>query len=173
MAKNIEGLVHLYTGDGKGKTTAALGIGVRAAMNSLDVIMIKFLKGQKYAEDDIANYIPNFEIHSYGTGKFVTRKPSKNDKEEIKKAWDHAEKSLHKYDIVILDEVLYAVQMKLVEEKDILDFISKKPKNVELVLTGGWHVNKNIRDAADYVSIIKNKKHPFTKGIGARKGVEY
>ncbi|MBU4500974.1 MAG: cob(I)yrinic acid a,c-diamide adenosyltransferase [Nanoarchaeota archaeon] len=173
MSKNLEGLVHVYTGDGKGKTTASVGLGIRASLNFLDVIMIKFIKGNKSGEDIVNKYVPNFEVYSYGTGEFITGKPGKDDEDEIKKAWDHAEKAIKKYDMVILDEVIYAVQMGLIKEHDLIDFIDKKPKEVELVLTGGIVASKKIRDKADYVSIIMCAKHPYKKGIPARKGIEY
>ena len=173
MSNTLDGLVHVYTGDGKGKTTCSVGLGIRAAMNSLDVIMIKFIKGNKSGEDKINKYVKNFEIYSYGTGNFITGKPGKDDKDEIKKAWDHAKKAVKKYDMVILDEILYAVQMGMVEEQDVMDFIDNKPKEVELVLTGGMMVSKNIRAKADYVSVIMKVKHPYNEGIPARKGIEY
>lgn len=173
MSNSLEGLVHVYTGDGKGKTTASVGLGLRVALNFLDVIMIKFIKGNKSGEDIVKRYVPNFEVYSYGTGSFIKGKPGKNDKDEIKKAWNHAEKAIKKYDMVILDEVLYAVQMGLVKEQDLIDFIDNKPKEVELVLTGGAMVSKKIRDKADYVSVIMKVKHPYSKGIPARKGIEY
>ena len=172
MEKDLEGLVHVYTGSGKGKTTAAIGLGVRAALNSLEVIMIKFIKGSKSGEDDLNQYLPNFEIYSYGTGKFIKNK-TKEDKKEIRKALDHAKKAMQKYDMVILDEILYALQMGLVTERQVVKFIKEKPKHVELVLTGGWGTSDKITSLADYVSVIKAEKHPYNKGVGARKGVEY
>ncbi len=174
MKKNLEGLVHVYAGTGKGKTTAAIGLGVRAALNSLDVIMIKFIKGNKSGEDIINKYIPNFEIYSYGTGKMIKGNLEEEDKRETRRALSHARKAVKEYDMVILDEVLYAIQLGLVTERQIVRFIKGKPKDVELVLTGGWGgVSKRIVDLADYVSVIRAEKHPYLRGARARKGIEY
>jgi len=172
MKKNLEGLVHIYFGSGKGKTTAAIGLGVRASLSGYKVCMIQFMKGQKSAEETINSYITNFEIYKYGKKSLVTT-PEKKDKDLVKKALKHAKKTLQNYDMVILDEINYAVGLNLLNENDVIKIIKSKPKNLELVLTGGITIPRNILNLADYVSEINQVKHPYQKGIKARKGIEY
>lgn len=176
MKENLEGLVHIYYGNGKGKTTAAIGLGVRAALNSFDVYMIQFMKGNiDYGELKISKYIPNFKIIQYGRKEFVNKNnPKEIDIKLAKKAFRHAKKIINsgKYDLVILDEINYAINYMLLKLEDVINLIDNKPKNVELVLTGNY-TSKKLEEKADYVTRMVNCKHPFQKGILARKGIEY
>lgn len=174
--KNLEGLIHLYYGSGKGKTTAAIGLGVRAALQSFNVYMIQFMKGDiDYGELKITKHLPNFKIIQYGRKEFVNKKnPEKIDIEFAKQAFNHAKRIIDsgKYKLVILDEINYAIEYKLLKLEDVISLIGNKPKNVELVLTGNY-APKKLRKKADYVTKMKNCKHPFQKNIKARKGIEY
>ena len=172
MVKNLEGLVHIYFGDGKGKTTAAIGLGVRAALREYKVCMIQFLKGKNYSEENIPDYIDNFKIFKYGTKSFI-KKPRKKDMDLAHSALKHAKEALQEYDLVILDEINYALNLKLIKKKDIIQLIKSKPSDVELILTGGKNIPKSIKNLADYISNIRCVKHPYKKGIQARKGIEY
>ena len=177
--ENQKGLVIVYTGDGKGKTTASLGLCVRAVGYGKKVCIIQFIKGSwKYGElDGIKKLAPNVELYQKGLG-FVGIIDDKLDKSEhIKAAGEalaFANEKMHtgQYDILILDEINVAISLGLLETQDILRLIDLKPDGIELVLTGRGAPNE-IVEAADLVTEMKEIKHPFNKGIEARKGIEY
>ncbi len=170
------GLVQVYTGDGKGKTTAALGLALRACGHGLSVYMIQFMKGDiEYGELKAATWIPNLTIIQFGRPDFVDKEnPNKVDFEFAKKALEHAQKiiSSDKYDIVILDELNVALDFNLVSLKEVLKLIDSKPKNMELVITGR-NAPKEILMRADLVTFMENVKHPYDCGISARCGIEH
>ncbi len=172
----IKGLVQIYTGDGKGKTTAALGQGLRACGHGLKVIMIQFMKGKiNYGELKAVKKLPNFKIEQYGLNTFVDRdRPSKKDIELAGKGFQRAINIIksRKYDMVILDEINIAVDYGLVNLTDLLKLIKTKPKKVELILTGRYAPEALIK-LADLVSEVREIKHHFQKGVAARKGIEY
>ena len=174
-AHNI-GLVQVYTGDGKGKTTAALGLALRACGHGLSVYMIQFMKGDiEYGELKAAQWIPNFTIIQFGRPDFVDKEnPEEEDIEFARKALEHARDiiSSTNHDIVILDELNVALDFKLVELKDVLTLIDSKPKNMELVITGR-NAPKEIMNRADLVTNMENIKHPFDNGVSARCGIEH
>jgi len=176
MLKLEKGLVQVYTGNGKGKTTAAFGLALRAIGRGLKVYIIQFIKGGfDYGELYIVDKLPNLTLKAFGTGKFVTEKPpGKADVELAEEAFALAEEVVKsgEYDIVILDEINVALNLKLVKIEKVLELIRNKPKHVELVLTGRYAPNKII-EAADLVTEMKEVKHPFNKGYQARKGIEY
>lgn len=173
------GLVIVYTGKGKGKTTAALGMALRAIGHDYKICMIQFIKGSwHYGEMSSSKRLePEFELTAVGKG-FVGILDDKTPKEAHQKIAKEAitiakEKiSSGKYNIVILDEINYAVNLGLVDVNDVLDLIKSKPENVTLVLTGN-HVKEEIIDAADLVTEMKEIKHPFQKGIRAKKGIDF
>lgn len=173
------GLVVVYTGKGKGKTTAALGMALRAIGHDYKICMIQFIKGSwHYGEMSSSKRLePDFELTAVGKG-FVGILDDKTPKEIhqkiAKEAIDIAkEKTLsEKYDIIILDEINYAVNLGLVDVKDVLDLIKIKPQKVTLVLTGN-HVRQEVIDAADLVTEMKEIKHPFQRGIRAKKGIDF
>jgi cob(I)alamin adenosyltransferase len=170
------GLVQVYTGDGKGKTSAALGLALRAIGRGLKVFMIQFIKGGfDYGELHIIRQLSNFELKSFGTGKFIKEKPPK--KEDIGYAREALELAGRivasgKYDIVILDEVNVALDLELLKTQDVVRLAKNKPKHVELVLTGRYAPPELI-EMADLVTEMKEIKHPYRKGAPARKGIEY
>ena len=174
-----EGLIIVYTGNGKGKTTAALGMVVRAVGYKQKVCMIQFIKGSwHYGELDSAKRLaPEFELITAGKG-FVGIIDDTSPKEEHEKAGEDAIQISRKkiseniFDIIILDEVNYAINLGLVEVEDVLELIKTKPKKLTLVLTGN-HVRSEIVDVADLVTEMKEIKHPFKSGKKAKKGIDF
>ncbi len=170
-----QGLVQVYTGDGKGKTSAALGLGLRAAGHGFEVYMIQFMKGQiNYGELQAVKHIPNFTIRQYGRPDFVDK--SNPDPEDIKlaqEALDHARAIIEKKDVdfLILDEVNVAIDFGLITDKEVISLIKSRPPHLELILTGRY-APPSIIKIADLVSEVKEVKHPYKKGVAARKGVE-
>ncbi|MFX0072286.1 MAG: cob(I)yrinic acid a,c-diamide adenosyltransferase [Candidatus Hermodarchaeota archaeon] len=173
-----EGLVQCYYGRGKGKTTAAIGQGLRATGHGFKVYMIQFMKGNtKYGEIEAIKKVPNFEIKQFGTLELIEI-PGEIDLEEGRKALEFTEKIINsdEYDIVILDEVGVAVEMGVVNVEDVIKLIDNKPEKVELVLTGGGtgKIHPKIKERADLLTEMKMIKHYYSsKGINARFGIEY
>jgi len=176
MPKLEKGLVQVYTGNGKGKSSAAFGLALRAIGRGLKVYIIQFIKGGfDYGELYIVDKLPNLTLKAFGRGKFVTQKPAeKVDVEFAEEAFALAEEVVKsgEYDIVILDEINVALNLKLIQIEKVLVLIKNKPKHVELVLTGRY-APKEIIEAADLVTEMKEVKHPFNRGFQARKGIEY
>lgn len=175
--ENKKGLVLVYTGNGKGKTTAALGLALRAVGHDEKVYIIQFMKGnEKYGEvQAVRKYLPNTELVQKGLDKFVKKgNPSEEDLKLAKEGIDLAKDiiSSGEYDLVILDEINVAVDYGLIKEEDVLDLISIKPEHVALVLTGRYAPEK-ILEAADMVSEVKEIKHHYKQGIKAQPGIEY
>ncbi len=170
------GLIQLYFGRGKGKTTAALGLGLRASGHGFKVNMIQFMKGNtKYGELNAVKGIENFEIHQFGRIDLIM-KPEKIDIEEGKKALKYAEEIImsDNYDLVILDEIGVALEMHIIKIDDVMNLIEKKPEKVELILTGGQKIHPKIKERADLITEMKMIKHYFsTYGIQAGLGIEY
>ncbi|MCV0410622.1 cob(I)yrinic acid a,c-diamide adenosyltransferase [Nitrosopumilus sp.] len=174
-----DGLTIVYTGKGKGKTTAALGIALRAVGYEKRICMIQFIKGSwHYGEMDSSKRLePEFEMVAVGKG-FVGIIDDKSSKEEHKEIANEAIKISNekiqsgKYDIVILDEINYAVNLGLIPVNDVLNLIKSKPQEVDLVLTGNYAKDEVI-NLADLVTEMREIKHPFQKGIKAKKGIDF
>lgn len=169
------GYVHVYTGDGKGKTTAAFGLSLRAYGASLNVFIGQFIKGKAYNELlAVDKYLKNITIRQYGIGCFIISAPTPKDKEAAKKGLEEMKKITMEgdFDLVIMDEITIALYYKLFEIDELLDIIKNKPEHVELVLTGRYAPQQLI-DKADLVTEMKEIKHYYSKGIEARKGIEY
>jgi cob(I)alamin adenosyltransferase len=173
------GLVLIYTGKGKGKTTAALGIVLRAVGHGLKVLMIQFIKGEWYYGElsSSKRLIPEFEMIAAGKG-FIGILDDDHDFQEHKQSALDAlilakEKiSSNKYDIIILDEINYAINLKLISTKDVLELINVRPKETSIVLTGNY-APVEIINVADLVTEMKEIKHPYKHGIKAKKGIDY
>ncbi len=173
------GLVIVYTGGGKGKTTAALGMALRAVGYEHKVCMIQFIKGSwHYGEMDSSQRLtPEFELIPAGKG-FVGIIDDTSPKEEHEKYAEEAikicqEKILsEKYDLIILDEINYAVNLGLINLKSVTELIKSKPQKLDLVLTGN-HAKQEIIELADLVTEMKEIKHPFQSGIKAKKGIDF
>jgi len=171
--EDFKGLVQVYTGDGKGKTTAALGLALRASCQDLKVIFIQFLKSQVCGEHIFAQKFKAFEIKQFGEGDLF-KKPDDELLKETNEAYRFAEEALKsgKYDMVILDEIFIAHWRGFVSLQQIMSLIEKKPDNVELVLTGR-KAPQEIVKRADLVTEMLMIKHPFSAGIPQRRGIEY
>jgi cob(I)alamin adenosyltransferase len=171
-----KGLVHVLTGDGPGKTTSALGTALRAIGHGYTVYMIMFVKGKSdYGEILLSKKIPNFTLAFSGRNAFVDRKsPERIDFELAQKNLDLAKQVMmsREYDIVILDEINVAIDFGLVKLNDVIELVKKRPREVELILTGRC-AKKELIELADYVTEMRDIKHPYRKGILAREGVEY
>jgi len=169
------GTVQVLTGNGKGKTTSALGCGLRAAGRGLNVIMIQFMKGRVYGELQSVKHVPGFEILQFGRDVFVDKdKPAVEDKELARLGFEKAREVVDsgKYDVVILDEINVAVDYGLVSVDALVDLVEGKPRQVELILTGRY-AHPEIQRVADTVTEMLDIKHHFSSGIEAREGIEY
>jgi len=171
-----KGLVQVYTGDGKGKTSAAFGLALRAVGRGLKVYVIQFIKGGfDYGELYVVERLPNFKLKAFGRGKFVTDVPPTGDDVKLaKEAFELAKDVIGsgEYDVVVLDEINVALHLKLIGIKEVVDLIRHKPKHVELILTGRY-VPPEVIELADLVTEMREVKHPYTKGVPPRKGIEY
>ena len=171
-----KGLVQVFTGEGRGKTSAALGAVVRALGNGLRVFIVAFMKaGQPSGEWEILAGLQNVSVARFGTRTFVNPdNPGPEDREQAAQALKAAREAMLSgdYELVVLDEVNVAVAWKLVELDEVLRLIEDKPGNVELILTGR-SADKEIVRAADLVTEMLNIRHPYEKGTVARKGIEY
>ena len=174
-----KGLVIVYTGNGKGKTTAALGMALRAIGYDHKVCMLQFIKGSwHYGEMDSSKKLePNFELIAVGKG-FVGILDDNSPREEHEKYAAEAVRICRekifseKYDVIILDEVNYAVNLGLIDVQEIIKIIKEKPSDLDLVLTGR-DVKEEIVELADLVTEMKEIKHPFKSGIKAKKGIDF
>jgi len=170
-----KGLIHVYTGNGKGKTTAAIGLGIRAAGNNLKVLMIQFMKGRRYSELDALEHIKNFTVVQFGRDEFVSKEhPEQIDIDLAQKGLTYAKDVIQKgtYDLVILDEINVALDYHLIALQDVLRVLQEKPETVEVVLTGRYAPPDIVKDA-DVVSEILEIKHPYQTGITSRKGIDW
>ena len=170
-----KGFVHIYTGNGKGKTTAAIGLGIRATGEGLKVYMIQFMKGRRYSEIDALENIKDFTVIQFGRDEFVSKKnPEQIDIDLARKGFEHAKEIIKngEHDLIILDEINVAVDFKLIPLKDVLKLMDEKPEKVELVLTGRYSHPDMVKQA-DLVSEILEIKHPYQNGIQSRKGIDW
>ena len=168
-------MIHLYTGSGKGKTTAALGQSLRIVGAGQKVLLVQFLKDGRSSEIKAIEKIANFEAKAFGRRGFLTKENlKKKDFELARQGFNFAQKAIKskKYQLIVLDEIILAVGLGLLEIKEIVDLIKKTPLHQELVLTGRAAPEKIIQ-TADLVTEMKEIKHYFKKGIKARKGIEY
>ena len=148
-----QGLIHIYCGDGKGKTSAAIGLAVRAAGSGLKVLFTRFLKNESSGELAILDDISQIKVLQL---------------------WRAIELEIltGRYDVLVIDEFMAAYRYDLIPKEEAIEFLEKKPKELEIVLTGR-NPDEKLIELADYVSEIKKVKHPFDQGIYARKGIEY
>ena len=169
-------MIYLFTGEGGGKTIAALGLALRSVGHKRKVIIIQFLKGRK----DIGEYMiaqklkPYFKIFQFGRKKFVNlKKPDPLDVALAKKGLAFARRSLReKPKLLILDEVNLAIAAKLLPENEVIAFLKKIPKTIDVVLTGR-HASRRLYRIADGISVVKKVKHVYDRGVAAREGIEF
>lgn len=186
-------MIQLYTGNGKGKTTAALGLAVRSAGHGFQVRIIQFMKGSTYSGELISLAKLGIEVYQFGrtcphaavikSGFMECQKCNECwigqteirdlDRHKIRLAWQLARDTLHQdYQLLILDEIMNAVRHHLVPLQEVLAFIQDVPEGMELVLTGR-DAPRELIDQADLVSEIRNIKHPHDAGVDSRRGIEY
>ena len=174
--KKRKGLIQIFTGNGKGKTTAALGTILRAAGHGFRIFIVFFMKGDyAYGEYNTLARLPNVEVSSFGFRKLTDPNNVKpEEKEQGKLALAAARDAVlgGNYDLVVLDEVNVALSYNLIEEVDVIRLLEDKPADVELILTGR-HADNRLVEMADLVTEMVKVKHPFDRGIKARKGIEY
>jgi len=169
------GLVELFTGNGKGKTTAALGIVLRAIAHNLKVYIVYFMKGgYPYGEQQVFSGMPDVDFSVFGFAQLTD--PNNVKPEEIEQAENALAKAREviaggEYDVVILDEINVASGWKLIDVNDVLELVRSKPEGMELILTGRY-ADQRLIDAADLVTEMKKVKHPFDQGVHARKGID-
>jgi cob(I)alamin adenosyltransferase len=172
------GLLMVFTGNGKGKTSAAMGVALRGIGQGFKVLMIQFLKGSwHYGELDSAKMLGDaFEIRPMGRGfvKVGAEKPDPEDVRLVEEAWRNAvaEMQSGRYDLVILDEVNYAVNYGMLPIDRVLQDLASRPARLHVICTGR-NAHPNLIEAADMVSEVKEIKHPFHKGILAQRGIDY
>ncbi|OGD29112.1 MAG: cob(I)yrinic acid a,c-diamide adenosyltransferase [Candidatus Aminicenantes bacterium RBG_19FT_COMBO_65_30] len=172
----MSGYIHVYTGNGKGKTTAALGLAFRAAGRGFKTYVAQFLKGQPTGEIEAAKKLrPLIRIEQFGREGFITVKDGPGD-EDVSRARAGLRQALEAmlsgdYRIVVLDEVNTAVHFKILPEQEVLDFLDKRPAGVEVVLTGRYAPDA-FTARADLVTEMACVKHYFDRGIKARDGIE-
>jgi cob(I)alamin adenosyltransferase len=173
-----KGLIHVYYGYGKGKTTAALGLALRASGQGLKVVVLQFLKNTPSGEISQLALLPNITMLRGKIGKMFTRDMDENDKNATKEKHDDNLRQAiglvnnSQCNLLVLDEALDAYQLGLLDEMMFADLIIHKPSALELVITGhkptGW-----VMDKADYITEMVKHKHPYNIGISARKGIEF
>lgn len=174
-----KGLIIAYYGNGKGKTTAALGVALRAIGYNLNVCMVQFIKGEwDYGEIYSSNMLkPNFELVIAGKGFVGILDDDHDIKEHIESAKTAlliAKEKINslRYDTVILDEINYALKLKLIKEHELISMLESKPPTVNVILTGNYMTDQ-IMDIADLVTEMREIKHPFKRGIRAKKGIDF
>jgi cob(I)alamin adenosyltransferase len=175
--KNAKGLVQIFTGNGKGKTTAALGTVLRAAGHGLKISVIFFIKGHfSQGEYKTLATLPNVKVTAFGLRRFIGNNENIDPQEKVqaKAALAAARQDITsgEYDLVVLDEINYACHLGLIDLEEVIQLIKDKPSHVELILTGR-NAAKQLIETADLVTEMVKIKHPFDKGIKARKGIEY
>lgn len=171
-----KGLIQVYTGDGKGKTTAALGLAFRAVGHGMKVLMVQFMKGNaQYGELESAKKLAShFTIKQVGRETFISRSnPDPKDLQSAQEGFEIAKRAIQnkEYDIVILDEINLAVDYNLIPLTEILHLMDSKPKEIELILTGR-NAKREILKKADLVTEMVGRKHYYDKGVSAREGIE-
>ncbi len=176
----MKSYIQVYTGNGKGKTTASLGLALRALGAGKSVFIGQFLKNGNYSEikmlDKIAPLLgpdQKLEVRQYGEPRLIKQKPRQEDRDAARKGWESLCDALSSedYDLVIMEEINVAVHMDLISEEEVLHIMDTKPSGVELVLTGRY-ATVNIINAADLVSRIDDVKHYYRAGVKARIGIE-
>lgn len=173
-----KGLIHLYHGDGKGKTTAVIGLAIRAAGAGRKVAFVQFMKGNDSSERNILESIERVTVLRSHKDFGFYKQMSEQDKAELREIHDNLLKqvitgaSTGKFDVVIMDEVTYAYEWNLLNRQQLEEWMEKKPDGLEIAMTGR-NPAPFMLEKADYISNIMCQRHPYEKGIAARKGIEF
>lgn len=170
----MSGKIHLYTGNGKGKTTAALGLAIRAAGAGKSVFIAQFVKGMFYSELESLKRFPEIELRQYGLDCFIENEPSQKDIDAAQDGLREVRLIISKryYDIIILDEICIALFYNLISIEEVQSCIDSKADQTEMILTGRY-APPELFEVADLITEMKEIKHYYTDGIQARKGIEY
>lgn len=168
------GMVHIYTGDGKGKTTAALGLALRAAGSGKKVFFAQFVKGMHYSELESLKKHEKIVLQQFGRDCFIEKAPVMEDIIAAQKGLEEVKLIMESgsYDMIILDEIFIALYYKLIKIEEVKEIIRSKTENMELILTGR-NAPEEFYEIADLITEMKKVKHYFDKGIEARPGIEY
>ncbi|MDD3976690.1 MAG: cob(I)yrinic acid a,c-diamide adenosyltransferase [Methanomicrobium sp.] len=168
------GYIQINTGEGKGKTTAALGTCIRTLIAGRQVFFGQFIKGQNSGELKLSEYFNNFHIEQFGDGCFIFKEPDDNDIQLAKKGLLRCSEALSsgKYSLVVMDEINVAIHSGLLETGDVMEVLKNKNEETEVILTGRYAPIELI-DAADLVTEMKKVKHYFDNGVKAREGIEF
>ena len=172
------GLVHIYCGDGKGKTSASVGLAVRAAGRGFQVIIARFLKSDDSGEVEVLKTVPGITVlpcekefgFVFAMDEATKAEAAKYYRELFQKAVATVEET--KADLLVMDEILASMYYNMVPEQEVLEFLKTRPENLEVVMTGRGP-SEAIMEAADYITEMKMVRHPYEKGISARFGIEY
>ena len=173
LLKSNNKMIQIYTGHGKGKTTAAIGAAIRASGAGMNIFIAQFVKGMHYCELDVIKTIPNITLEQFGRDCFIEKEPTQADIEAAQIGWTKIKTLIQqkKYDMVILDELCIALYYKLIDLNEVLE-VMKSTDNTEIIITG-----RNAPDAlveiADLVTKMREIKHYYNNGTQARKGIEY
>jgi cob(I)alamin adenosyltransferase len=173
MKKN-KGYIHLYTGNGKGKTSAAIGLAIRAVGAGKRVFIAQFVKGMHYSELDALKRFPEIELRQYGLDCFIKNKPTQKDIDAARAGLTEVEMIVteNSFDVLILDEICIALYYHLFEEKEVINLLKAKPAEMEVILTGRY-ATEALYEIADLVTEMKEIKHYYNDGVAARKGIEF
>jgi cob(I)alamin adenosyltransferase len=170
----MKGFIHLYTGNGKGKTTAALGLALRAAGAGKTVYMVQFVKGMHYSEFEALKKLPAIEVKQFGLDCFIVNQPTRDDIDAAQKGLEEVSLIIRRNikDMVILDEVCIALYYNLFKVDEVLSLLKDKPEEMEIVLTGRY-APQELYEIADLVTEMNEIKHYYRNGIEAREGIEF
>ncbi|MFN2395831.1 MAG: cob(I)yrinic acid a,c-diamide adenosyltransferase [Bacteroidales bacterium] len=169
-----KGYIQLYTGNGKGKTTAAIGAAIRAAGAGKTVFIAQFVKGMPYSELNSLKLIPQIHLQQFGLDCFIKNKPVQKDIDAAQKGLEAITRAIksNSYSMIIMDEICIALHYKLLPIKTVVQLLNEKPGEMEIILTGRY-ATKELIKSADLVTEMKEVKHYYNKGIQARKGIEF
>lgn len=171
----MKGYIQVYTGNGKGKTTAAFGLALRAAGAGKRTFFGQLIKSKAYSEiEAVAKYLPDsITTRQYGHGCFIGKSPEQADIDAAKNGLKDIENIIlsGEYDIVVIDEANVAVYFNLINVEDLIEVIKKKPEQTEIIITGRY-AHESILEVADLVTEMREVKHYYQKGIAAREGIE-
>ena len=173
----MKGLIHIYSGDGKGKTTAAIGLIVRAVGSGKKVALAQFLKSGNSSEISVLKSIENVSVFNLANHRGFYKKQNETERKETKKECRELFEKVTNYikndiDLLVLDEIVSVLKYGIIDEECLIDFIKNKPNKLEIVITGR-NPSKKLLDLADYITDMKKNKHPYDDGIKARQGIEF
>lgn len=174
----MRGMIHIYCGDGKGKTTAATGLAVRAAGAGMQVLFARFLKNENSGELRILDQIPEIEVlhleKSYGFYQTLSDSDKAKMTAMYRKLWQNIEEKITSgaYDMLVIDELMAAYNYGILEQESVHRFLENKPEKLEIIMTGR-NPSERLMELSDYISEIKKVRHPFDQQVTARKGIEF